>query len=157
MFTLEPITKSTLYIIKEIVNSNMYYNECENGRPMRTDDELSEEFNYVNPERKTYFIKADDTYIGLVDYLENNEKDGYPWLGLLMIHGDYHHFGYGTNAYYFIEEMLIKQGKSKLRLGIFKNNNIAKSFWTKMGYTYYETKCLNKGIVVDCYEKVLFS
>lgn len=155
MFTLEAVTKSSLYIVKEIVNSNEDYNKCENGRPTRTDEEIDEEFIHENQNLRTSFIKVEDTYIGLAEIMEENKKDGYPWLGLLMIHGDYHRFGYGTNAYYFIEEMLKKQGKAKLRLGVLQNNEKAKLFWKHVGYTYYATKRSNKGIVVDCYEKDL--
>ncbi|WP_379968383.1 GNAT family N-acetyltransferase [Ectobacillus sp. sgz5001026] len=153
MFTLETVTKSSLYIVKEIVNSNEDYNKCENGRSTRTNEEIYKEFIHENPNLRTSFIKVDDTYIGLVETMD--EKDGYPWLGLFMIHRDYHRFGYGTNAYYFIEEMLRKQGKVKLRLGVLQNNEKAKLFWKHVGYTHYARKRSNKGMVVDCYEKEL--
>ncbi|MFX3630008.1 MAG: GNAT family N-acetyltransferase [Ectobacillus sp.] len=153
MLTFERVTEQQLDIIREIIHSNRTYNEWENGSPVRTDEELKKEYFHNNPNRYTYFIKADETYIGLLEYLERNEKDGLPWLGLLIIHGDYQGYGFGTNAYYTLEDQLKQKGITRLRLGILRKNVKAKVFWESLGFSYFETKSSNKGILVDCYEK----
>lgn len=155
MLTLEPVTEEQLYIIREIVNSNPEYNILENGSAARTDEELREEFFHGDSNRHTYFLKADDTYVGLAEYMKHNERDGCPWLGLLMIHGDYRGYGYGTNAYFTLEQTLKEQGTTKLRLAVIEQNQKAKAFWENIGFSFFVKKESTKGIMVDCYEKTL--
>jgi RimJ/RimL family protein N-acetyltransferase len=155
MLTLEKVTEEYLYIIREIVNSNSVYNELENGKAKRTDEELCEEFFHGDAKRHTYFVKADDTYVGLVEYMECNERDGYPWLGLLMIHRDYQGYGYGTNAYFTLEEELKEKGITKIRLAVIEQHEKAKAFWESLGFSFFAKKESTKGIMVDCYEKTI--
>jgi RimJ/RimL family protein N-acetyltransferase len=155
MLTFEPVTEDKLEIVKEMVNSNSEYNVLENGDPTRTDEEIKEEYIYNQEGRSTYFIKADDTYIGLLDYMELNEQDGYPWLGLLLIHRDYQGYGYGTNAYYAFEDMMREKGKTHLRLGVLLDNKKARAFWESVGFSFFAQKETTKGILVDCLKKKL--
>ncbi|WP_368042553.1 GNAT family N-acetyltransferase [Ectobacillus sp. JY-23] len=153
MFTFEPVTEEFFEVVKEIVNSNDVYNTLENGCEFRTDDEIREEFFHNDNNRVTYFIKADETYVGLVEYMKQHEKDGRPWLGLLMIHRDYQGYGYGTNAYYMLEDMWKQQGITSIRLAVIKGHTQAKRFWEHLGFSFYAQKQSTKGITVDCLEK----
>lgn len=150
MITLEPITAETLYIAKEILNSNKEYNLMENGNDTRSDEEIAKEF--LQDRSESYFLKADDTYIGIVDYMLNNPKDDTPWIGLFIIHHDYQGYGYGSIAYDNLEQHLQSQGLTKLRLAILPENEGAKRFWESFGYSFYRTGEAN-GKAVDCYEK----
>jgi len=150
MITLEPVTAETLYIAKEIINSNKAYNLMENGNDTRSDEEIKKQF--LNKDSESYFLKADDTYIGIVDFMLNNPKDDTPWIGLFIIHHDYQGYGYGSIAYDNLEQHLHSQGLTKLRLAILQENEGAKRFWESFGYTYYRTGESN-GQAVECYEK----
>ncbi|MFS0782538.1 GNAT family N-acetyltransferase [Bacillus sp. 1P06AnD] len=150
MIHFEPVTRDSLYIISEIVNSNDHYNKMENGHSERTEEELLKEF--FDCKDHHLFIKADDTYIGLLSYLDPNPKDETPWIGLFMIHKDYQGFGYGTMAYIAFEEKWKQEGKNKIRLGVLEQNTKAKTFWESHHYRYYKTAQL-KGNTVLCYEK----
>ncbi|MGN1387786.1 MAG: GNAT family N-acetyltransferase [Bacillus sp. (in: firmicutes)] len=152
MITLEPMSAETLYIAKEILNSNKAYNMMENGNDTRSDKEVAEEF--LHNKSESYFLKADDTYIGIVDFMLNNPKDNTPWIGLFMIHHDYQGYGYGSIAYDNLEQHLKERGLSKLRLGVLQENEGAKHFWEGFGYNFYKTGEAN-GRMVDCYEKNL--
>src|SRR4051794_30734741 len=103
----EEITKETLYIALEIINSNPLYNVLENSKDKRELADMEEEL--LNPVSTSVFIKLDDTYIGVIDYLMENPKDQCPWLGLLIIHGDYQGFGFGTQAYALYESDMRKR------------------------------------------------
>jgi len=153
MITLEEITKDKVEKVKEIVLSNKAYNVLENGRETRSLKEIKEEF--LNPATYSYFIKADQDYIGLIDYLPENPKDHYPWLGLLMIHEQWKGKGFGKRAYHLFEESIINSGKQAIRLGVLTDNKYAKVFWESLGFIYYETKPFKEGREVDCYEKKL--
>lgn len=148
--TFEVITEK---IVKEIVHSNKSYNLLENGRETRTTEELKEEF--LNPSTKSMLIKLGNSYIGVMDYLDENPKDHFPWLGLLMIHAHYQGKGFAKQAYKHYEDEMIQAGKSAVRLGVLKGNEKAKKFWESMGSIYFETKPFKEDKKVDCYEKVL--
>lgn len=152
MITLEPITEETLYIAKEIINSNTAYNIMENGNDARSDEEIKKQFLQENSE--SFFLKADDTYIGIVDFMLNNPKDDTPWIGLFIIHHDYQGYGYGSIAYDNLEQHLHSKGLTKLRLATLSENEGAKRFWESFGYTFYQTGEVN-GKTVECYEKEL--
>lgn len=147
----EEITKETLYIALEIINSNPYYNVVENGRDQRELEEIEEEF--LNPVTTSVFIKLDDTYIGVMDYLLENPKDQSPWLGLLMIHGDYQGFGFGTQAYALYESDIRKRGLGRTRIGVISENVKAKQFWDSLGFLYIKTALSENGKEIFVYEK----
>ncbi|MFD3450061.1 GNAT family N-acetyltransferase [Microbacteriaceae bacterium 4G12] len=146
MLTFELVTEETLPIVKEMVHSNPGYRTGKSN----TDNELKQEYLHNLPKRFTYFIKADDTYIGLLDYVQN-DRDVH--LNQLMVHGDYQGYGYGTNAYYTFEEQMKQQGVSYLR--VLPNTEKAKHFWESLGFTFLAKQPLEEEILVDYYEKQL--
>lgn len=147
----EGITNETLYIALEIINSNPEYNAYENGEESRTIDVIKEEF--INPHSISSFIKLDDTYIGVIDYLLVNPNDHYPWLGLLMIHRDYQGYGFGAQAYALFENEMYERGVKHIRIGVLKENTKAHSFWKSVGFVYYKSKVWKYGNEILCYEK----
>ena len=152
MITFEIISEENLYIVKEMIRSNPDYNMLENGKTDRTEDEIRVEV--FRDETESYLIKADETYIGCLDFMPENKKDGKPWLGLLMIHGDYQGYGYGTSAYYEFEQLLIERKVSNLRLAILNQNGRAIRFWEGNGFIAYGT-AEHTGKDITCYEKQL--
>jgi RimJ/RimL family protein N-acetyltransferase len=152
VISFEPIIEEKLYIAQEIINSNKDYLLLENGKDSKPIEEIKKEL--LNPLTISYFIKLDETYIGVIDYMKENQNDKLPWLGLHMIHNDYQGFGFGTSAYLQFEQELIKQKVKKLRLGVINSNEKAKSFWEGLGFTFYKTSEKNL-LVINCYEKLL--
>ncbi|REK75095.1 GNAT family N-acetyltransferase [Paenibacillus paeoniae] len=148
----ERVTAETLDTVLDIVNSNPAYNTMENDNPSRTLEEVKSEF--LNEESESYFIIEGDKPIGLIDFLRNNPRDNCPWLGLLMIHGDYHASGYGREAYASFEETFIHQQFPKLRIGVFHDNVKALAFWKSFHFHQYGTSSW-RGKGVDCLEKQL--
>lgn len=151
MIKFQPVTEGNLNIVLEILNSNSHYNMLYDGNPTRTMDYARSEF--LNGITESYFIILKNTYIGLIDFLDCNPKDNYPWLGLLMIHGDYHFKGYGKMAYLGFEDKL-KERFDTIRLGILEKNTEAREFWTTLGFNMYANTELD-GNLVECYEKSL--
>ena len=155
MFTLERVTEDNLAVIKEIFHSNPAYNEWGNKGSLCTDEELRNRFFHPIPERDLYFIKADDTYVGLLDYMEGSKRDGDVRLNLLMIHGDYQGYGYGTNAYFLIENMFREKGITGLEIAIPKQNKKAKQFWEGLGFVLLGEQQTANGETIDYFEKQL--
>ncbi|CAN7764393.1 GNAT family N-acetyltransferase [Paenibacillus sp. LjRoot153] len=150
---LEEFQPDNLKIILEIVNSNPSYNQMENGLEHRTSEELIEELH--SPSQCCRLINDVEETVGFILFLEKNPNDGFPWIGLLMIHENYKRKGYGKAAFRLLEKYLHEQRCSTVRIGILKANQPAKIFWESLGFTYYDTKISNLKIEVDCYEKYL--
>lgn len=149
----EQVSKETLYIALEIINSNPTYNVLENGKSTRGLTEIEEEF--INPKTISLFIKVDDTYIGLLDFLMENPNDQLPWLGLLMIHSDYHGYGFGSQAYAQYENDLLESGVHCVRIGVINENIKAHTFWELLGFSYFKTVVGQNRKEILCYEKRL--
>lgn len=147
----EEITKETLYIALEIINSNPDYNVFETGREQRELAEIEEEF--LNLNTTSVLIKLDDTYIGVMDYLMQNPKDQSPWLGLLILHSDYQGFGFGTQAYALYESDLRDRGLNRIRIGVINENVKGKQFWESLGFLYIKTALSENGKKIFVYEK----
>jgi GNAT superfamily N-acetyltransferase len=147
----EEVTKESLYIALEMINSNPEYNRFENGKEARTLADMEKEF--LNPNTYCAFIKLDDTYIGIIDYLLENPKDHYPWLGLLLIHADYQGYGFGAQTFAAYENEMRKRGKESVRIGVLKENIKAQRFWESLGFVHYNTATAQNGTGILCYEK----
>jgi len=147
----EEMTKETLYIAQEIINSNPGYNVLENKNDHRSLAEMEKEF--LGSDTVSAFIKLEDTYIGVIDYLIENPKDHFPWLGLLMIHSDYQGYGFGTQAYALYENEMMNRGLGSVRLGVLKDNTKAHSFWESQGFVLFKKTTSQSGNEIWCYEK----
>jgi RimJ/RimL family protein N-acetyltransferase len=147
----EEVKKETLYIALEIINSNPEYNVFENGKEARILADMEEEF--LNPNTISAFIKLDDTYIGVIDYMLENPHDHNLWLGLVMLHGDYQGYGFGAQAYAAYENEMLKRGKESVRIGVLKENTKAQHFWESLGFVYYITATARNGSGIYCYQK----
>ncbi|MGM9986655.1 MAG: GNAT family N-acetyltransferase [Bacillaceae bacterium] len=132
----EKITRSRMDVIREVVNSNPVYNEFELGEQLRTDEQLEEAF--FQELTHSYFIKLDDTYVGIVNYMENLE-DTSIWIGMFIIHRDYQGFGIGTNAYYMFEQFLKEKGFQRIHLIVGDGYECGIRFWKGVGFSQGES------------------
>ncbi|WP_040208728.1 GNAT family N-acetyltransferase [Neobacillus jeddahensis] len=146
----EEIKKETLYIVQEVMNSNPDYNVFENGCEARTLTEIEE---FLNHDTISAFIKVDDTYIGVINYKIENPKDHFPWLGLLILHGDYQGYGYGLHAFELYENEMRKRGLESIRIGVLKENARAIRFFESLGFVYYISSTSRNGSGILCYQK----
>ncbi len=150
MITFERITENLLKTALEIINSNQHYNTMENGQPFRPIKDVRKDL--LNPVTESFLIMMNEKPAGVLDFMRNNPEDDTPWLGLLMIHGDYQGLGWGRQAYLAFENRLKRQHFHRIRLGVLQKNERAKRFWESLGFSRYgETEW--EGKAVDCYEK----
>lgn len=149
----EKITLETLYIAVEIINSKPVYNLIENGKEKRTETEIKGEF--LHSKSLSLSLKADETYIGVIDYLMENLNDHTPWLGLFMIHGDYQGFAFGSLGVSQFEKELVKRRTNRILLGVIKENEKGHTFWKSLGFNYYNTVISKNQKEIFCYEIIL--
>jgi GNAT superfamily N-acetyltransferase len=72
--------------------------------------------------------------VGLVSILRQHPRDGYPWIGLLMVHGDRRRNGNGRLLAGLVEERLRSRGWNGVRLAVLENNPTALAFWSSLGW-----------------------
>ncbi|MFE9809094.1 GNAT family N-acetyltransferase [Streptomyces sp. NPDC005548] len=72
--------------------------------------------------------------VGLVCLLDPHPKDGYPWIGLLMVSGSQRRRGVGRLLVRAVEERYLGQGRDGLRLAVLENNPSASAFWSSLGW-----------------------
>ncbi len=152
MISFQPITEDLLEFVLEIFNSNSYYNILENGNPLRSMEEVRS--ICLNQVTDSYLIVLGNKYIGIIDFLKSNPNDNCPWVGLLMIHEDYHSMGHGKTAYVYFEEKLKKQNFNNIWIGILQENIRAKKYWASLGFKFYKNSQL-EGKLIECFEKQL--
>lgn len=138
MITFEQVVGENLYIAKEMIHSNSSNFEMANGRLPKDGFEL--EFGSSNG--STFLIKVEDTYIGLTRYQEEPEEKLVS-ISLFIIHGDYQGFGYGTTAYYELEETFKRNGFKKISLNGWNENERVKQFWERNGFSSLEKMISN--------------
>ena len=137
----------------EIMNSNSSYNQMsKNKSTINYDDILSEydESKKLNTTR--LLIKQGNNYIGLVDYCINNPSDNTPWISLFVIHKKFQRSGNSHEVFERLESLVRKEGKTKLRLAVHKENEKGLSFWSRIGFNKFK-EVIFEGKPHYCLEK----
>ena len=88
---------------------------------------------------------ADGTAAARLDLLDENPRDGYPWIGLLMVHADHVGKGLGREGAAVAVERL---GGPPVRLGVLIGNAPALAFWERVGAVEVERRDDFGGLVV---------
>src|SRR5581483_1535797 len=89
------------------------------------------------PGRHMYgcYLKSTDEAVGFIDYLEEHEDDGKPWLGALTIHKAHQRQGLGSEAFYrLIDYFRNHYGWSVLRAGVLEQNAVGLVFLQHLGF-----------------------
>lgn len=76
----------------------------------------------------------DGPLTGLAVLLAEHPRDGYPWIGLLMVSAALHRGGHGRALATAVEDRLRQVGRDAVRLAVLENNPPAAAFWTALGY-----------------------
>ncbi|PWI45823.1 GNAT family N-acetyltransferase [Streptomyces sp. ICBB 8177] len=93
--------------------------------------------DFAHPASEVLLIRDEpDRSVGVACLLHEHPDplDTYPWIGLLLIHADFHGQGYGRVAVAHIEARLRTDGRDGARLAVLQNNPKALGFWTTLGY-----------------------
>ncbi|MDQ6421748.1 GNAT family N-acetyltransferase [Paenibacillus sp. LHD-117] len=151
-----PSTEETLLEELKIINSNVYYNRIVKGKPTLTIEDVAEECaeaRQFGAER--YLIETDDRFIGILELLMHNPKDGCTWLGLLMMKRDHQRQGLGYAALERFYDLLKARQVSNFRLGVVVQNEPAHLYWQRQGCIQVKTTMNNDGQEIVIYEKTL--
>lgn len=89
------------------------------------------------PGRYTFgcYLKEHGEAVGFVEYLEENEDDGKPWLGVLTIHKAYQRQGLGSEIFRCLTEHFRQDyGWPLLRVGVLEQNGPGMAFAQHVGF-----------------------
>lgn len=137
-FILKTITGDLLKNVLEIYQTNEeYFKISMNGKPSM--ETIIEDKNNIPPginlDNKNFkLISLNGQDIGVIDYLMNYPDEDAVYIGLLLIHGDFHRQGYGKAIIEDFTTNMREKGYSRIRLGVLKQNTNGFQFWTKMGF-----------------------
>ncbi len=81
------------------------------------------------------YLKNAHTPVGVIDFLEENEEDGKPWLGSLVIHKNHQHQGLGTEAFQALHDHLHRETDlTILRTAVKEPNAEGLAFLQQLGF-----------------------
>jgi GNAT superfamily N-acetyltransferase len=90
----------------------------------------------VQPTAEFLLAREDGVLVGVAATLGEHPDpiDPYPWLGLLLVHGDRRRQGHGRRIVALVEERFRAAGRDGLRLAVLDGNTAAIAFWRAQGY-----------------------
>ncbi|MFD1956408.1 GNAT family N-acetyltransferase [Paenibacillus thailandensis] len=156
MLQLEETGTSPSRIEMDILNSDAFFNLISVDHETLTEEEVALE-NKQSAEMgaERYLVKDGPQYVGILDFLMRNPKDGCPWLGLLQVDKKLQRQGYGSRMLETYIHVMKERKAERFRIGIIRENEPALRFWTRHGFEYVTTKLNDRGKTILIYEKTL--
>ncbi|WP_331755647.1 GNAT family N-acetyltransferase [Streptomyces sp. NBC_01643] len=77
---------------------------------------------------------AQGQIVGLLCLLDCHPTDGYPWIGLLLVHGSLHRKGIGRLLVDLVEDQFRSKHRNGIRLAVLENNPSALTFWSSLSW-----------------------
>jgi RimJ/RimL family protein N-acetyltransferase len=137
---LEPMKEEDLPAVLEVFLSNPLYLEWTEGgeydlERLKLDWHLSQE----DPARHMLVLreKATRELVGVIEYLELNERDGHPWIGLIIIGEAHQRRGFAAEAMEGAIERLAMGWASPVRIGVIDQNDPGMRLALSLGFTPY--------------------
>lgn len=126
-----------------ILNSDPFFNRVSKEKDVFTEEEIREEIQEgQNMGAERFVIQDGDRYVGVLELLMNNPKDGYPWLGLLQIRKSFQGQGYGRRAMDLFYDIMKEKGVKTFRLGVIAENEPDHRFWKGQGMAPVKTRSI---------------
>lgn len=105
-----------------------------------------------------YWDKSTGDAVGVLSLLARNPRDGRPWLGLLMVHGERQGRGLGREMAKGALRHAASLRWASLRLGVLASNPGALRFWTSLGFREVDQRmfsCPAGDVPIRCLERCL--
>lgn len=139
-YDVRTLTESDLSTVLNLCRENVRFYRYMKEKPSLK--RLTEDFTAL-PEGKTlkdkhfvgYFDK-EDNLIAVVDLITGYPEKNDAYLGWLIIDAKLQGQGIGSQIFADLRASVKAQGFDSLRLCVIRENEEAKAFWTKMGFTY---------------------
>jgi len=93
----------------------------------------------IDPQRHMLALRETETgeLVGLIEYLDHNERDGHPWIGLIMVHASRQREGFAAEAMSAVAERIHLNWASPLRLAVISQNEPGLRLALALGFEPY--------------------
>jgi len=81
--------------------------------------------------------RATGELVGVIEYLDHNERDGHPWIGLIMVASARQREGFGAEAMSAVAEHIHLNWASPLRLAVISKNEPGMRLALALGFEPY--------------------
>lgn len=75
-----------------------------------------------------------DETVGLIDFVTESPTDGYPWIGLVLVHHGRQCDGIGTEAVAAVAGHLREEGHPLVRMAVIEGNEVGLAFARSVGF-----------------------
>jgi L-amino acid N-acyltransferase YncA len=144
---LEPAGDDDLPELMEVYASNPEYlamTEGSGGEAGRYDIGMLERDVAVarmTPGRQLLVLRLREGSIaGVLDWVDESSSDGYPWIGLVLLHAAHKRRGLGREAVEALLDELRSSGVAALRAGVIPGNEAGAGFTRALGFVVVEER-----------------
>ena len=128
--------KSNPYYFCKIQDHEIRYEECINDLTELPSNTKRNQKHYIG------FFHG-EKLLAVMDLIEGYPKGEIVFIGLFMIHGEYHRLGIGKNIVNSLIRCSRRNGFKKIRLACIKENTISQIFWKSLQFIEVD-RCINK-------------
>jgi len=157
--TFAPVTEADFPELLSVYNSNPDYLEIAEGARTvsleTVEKDHREHLAYADAHHFTMREKESSAVIGISQFILCNPNDGFPWLGLIMLHSSRQKRGYAREFMEVLLDWIRVNGYPELRLGVLERNRSVVPFYERLGFFIYETKETQKLGRVICMTRKL--
>jgi RimJ/RimL family protein N-acetyltransferase len=137
---LEPVREADLPALLEVFLSHPEYLAWTEGdeydlEKLQRDWHLAD----VTPGRHMLALREAETgaLVGVLEYVELNEGDGHPWIGLIIVRDDRKREGFAGEAMSVVMEQLGMSWASPVRIGVIARNEPGMRLALSLGFSPY--------------------
>jgi RimJ/RimL family protein N-acetyltransferase len=81
--------------------------------------------------------REEGVIVGVIEYLELNDRDGHPWIGLIMVHADRQREGIAGEAMERVCDHVNLSWASPVRIGVLEQNRAGLGLAVSLGFQPY--------------------
>lgn len=142
-YSVVKITEDNLNDVLKLMQANTYY-YSQIPFPTPSLDTCRKDLTALPPntdmKQKNYIaLYTGHDCMAIMDYIESYPSKDIVYLGLFMLHPDYHHQGLGKKLIHIFIESAKVSHFSGIKLACYEVNAIGYSFWKKIGFVTERT------------------
>jgi RimJ/RimL family protein N-acetyltransferase len=137
---LDPVTENDLQLLHEVFRSNPQHLEWAEGGEYELET-LREDWQAARGQKGRHMLALRErdagALVGVIDYLEVNDADGHPWIGLIMTSADRQREGLAAEAIVAVCEHVHLNWASPIRLAVIDQNTAGLALAVSLGFEQY--------------------
>jgi RimJ/RimL family protein N-acetyltransferase len=135
-----PVREEDLPRVLDVFASNPQYLEWTEGGDYEL-EALQRDWHIatITPGRHMLALRdrEEDEIVGVLEYLESNDHDGHPWIGLIMVDATRQREGLAGEAMTAVCELINLNWASPVRLGVIDENKAGLALAISLGFEPY--------------------